>query len=172
MSKDDNPMRSIKLSQVTVNMGVGEPGEELKRAVTVLEQVTDAKPVQTKCKVKQPTWGIREGLPIGTKVTLRGAKAEKFIKEALSAKDHALKKKNFDRSGNFGFGIKEHIDLPGVKYDPKLGIRGMDVLVSLSRPGFRIKKRKLAKKKVTGKHAITKEEASAFVSQKYGVEIK
>ncbi|MEK6958205.1 MAG: 50S ribosomal protein L5 [archaeon] len=167
----ENPMKIIRVGKVTVNMGVGQTGEELKKAATILQNVTGAKPIMTECKVKQPTWGIREGLTIGTKVTLRGEKAAAFLKGAFAAKDNKIKKKSFDKTGNFGFGIKEYIDLPKAKYDPKLGIKGMDVLVTLERPGYRVKKRKLRKAKIEKGHVIKTEEAIEFVKRNFGVEV-
>lgn len=169
--KQNNPMKAVRIEKVTVNMGVGQPGDELKRAQTIMELITGTKSVQTLCKVKQPTWGIREGLPIGVKVTLRKKKAEEFLRKALKAKDNALNAKNFDVRGNFGFGIREHIDLQGVKYDPKLGIRGFDVLVTLERRGYRIKKRKTKKQIMSKHHWIKKDDAMDFVKQNFGVEI-
>lgn len=167
----ENPMKKIKIEKVTVNIGAGQTGEELNKAVKVLEMVTGAKPTRTKCKIKQPTWGLREGINIGTKVTLRGKKAESFLKGAFLARENTIKKKSFDKMGNFGFGIKEHIDLPNVKYDPKIGIRGMDVLITLERPGYRIKRRKLAKSKILHSHLINQEDAIEFVKGKFGVEV-
>ncbi|HZX34767.1 MAG TPA: 50S ribosomal protein L5 [archaeon] len=167
----ENPMRNIRIEKVTVNMGVGQTGDELKKASAILQTVTGAKPVLTKCKVKQPAWGLRLGLTIGAKVTLRGEKAEKFLREAFTAKGNKLKGKSFDRRGNFGFGIKEHIDLPKIKYDPVLGIRGMDVLVTLERPGYRVKKRKLEKVSPAKSHIIRSDEAIDFVKQRFGVEV-
>ena len=168
----NNPMRNIGIEKVTVNMGVGQPGDELKKACSILEKITNSKPVKTVCKVRQPTWGLRPGLEIGAKVTLRKDKAEQFLKNALTAKDNQLSRKNFDSQGNFGFGVKEYIDLPNVKYDPKLGIKGFDVLVAISRPGYRIKRRKIDKKKVPKKHSISQGEAIEFISKKFGVEVK
>ena len=167
-----NAMKEIRIEKVTLNMGVGEAGDELKRAASILQLVSNAKPVNCACKVKQPTWGIRIGLPIGVKTTLRGAKATDFLEKAFTAKEKKLRKKSFDKNGNFGFGIKEHIDLPHVKYDPKMGILGFDVLVTLDRRGYRVKKRKLRKGAVGKKHAVSKDEAMAFVQEKFGVEIE
>ena len=164
-------IKEIKIDKVTVNMGVGQSGEELEKAMKVLEKITGAKPVKTLCKVKQPGWGIRPGLAIGTKVTLRRVLAEKFLKEALKAKDNQLKEKSFDKQGNFGFGVKEYIDLPNIKYDPQYGIRGFDVLVSLQRAGYRVKKRKIKKQKLPVRHVINKTEAIDFVKKSFGVEI-
>lgn len=168
----ENPMRKIRVEKVTVNMGVGQTGDELNKATTILTQVTSAKPMLTKCKIKQPTWGLRPGLTIGTKVTLRGEKAEAFLKDAFSAIDNRIRKKSFDKTGNFGFGVKEYIDMPKAKYDPKLGIKGLDVLITLERPGYRIKRRKIEKRKVFHKHRISQDEAINFVKEKFGVEIE
>ena len=165
-------MRQIAVEKVTVNMGVGESGDVLEKASTIMETVTKAKPTKTVSKVKNPTWGLRLGLPIGIKVTLRGKKANEFLTAAFAAKENVVKNKNFDMNGNFGFGVAEHIDMPGVKYDPKLGIRGFDVLVTLERPGYRIKRRKLNKRKIGKNHRISKEHATGFVKEKFGVEVE
>lgn len=166
-----NGMQNIRVSKVTVNIGVGQTGEELKKAEEILKKITDSKPVQTKSKVKNPTWGIREGLPIGVKVTLRGKKAKSFLEKAFAAKDKKISKKSFDVFGNFGFGVKEYIDLPGTKYDPKLGIKGFDVLVSLEKPGYRIKRRKNKKKRIAKNHLVKKQEAVLFIEKEFGVEV-
>lgn len=169
--KRDNPMRQIGIEKVTVNMGIGQSGEELKKACSILEKITDSKPVKTVCKVKQPIWEIREGLAIGAKVTLRKDRAGQFLRNALAAKDNQLSRKNFDNQGNFGFGVKEYIDLPNVKYDPKLGIKGFDVLVTMTRPGYRIKRRKIGKKRIARKHTITQAQAIEFIKKKFEVEV-
>jgi len=167
-----NQMKTVQIEKVTLNMGAGQTGNELKKTTTILSLVSNAKPTHTLCKIKQPTWGLRPGLTIGAKVTLRGKKAEDFLKDAFIAKDNTLKRKSFDKRGNFGFGIKEYIDLPKAKYDPKLGIKGLDVLVTLERPGYRIKKRKIGKTKLPQAQIITKEEAEKFIKEKFGVEIE
>ena len=165
-------MRQIGVEKVTVNMGVGESGEVLEKASTIMETVTKAQPTKTVSKVKNPSWGLRLGLPIGIKVTLRKKKAMEFLTAAFAAKEGRVEQRNFDPNGNFGFGVKEHIDMPGVKYDPKLGIRGFDVLVTLERAGYRIKRRKLNKRKIGKKHRITKGDAVSYVKEKFGVEVE
>ena len=167
-----NAMRGIFIGKVVVNMCTGEAGEELSKAAKIMEQVTGAKTVKTKAKVKQPKWDIRPGLEIGVKTTLRGAKAEEFLRSALASRENTLPKRCFDNNGNLGFGVKEHIELPKVKYDPKLGIKGFDVLVSLERRGYRVKKRKHMMKSVGRRHVVTREEAVAFMKEKFGVEIE
>ncbi len=163
---EENTMRQVQVEKVTVNMGVGQSGDAMKKAQTILEMITEGKAVQTKCTVKQPKWEIRPGLPIGLKVVLRGEKASDFLKRAFEAKDNRLRKRSFDLQGNFGFGVHEYIDLPGVKYDPTLGIRGFDVLVTLKRPGYRVKKRKIRRKKLGKNHMLNKSEAVEFVEKR------
>ncbi len=170
--EDENRMRNIKIAKVTVNMGVGPDADAMKTGKKIIEKVTGSKAVQTKCKVRQPKWGIRPGLPIGLKVTLRNGSAEEFLKRALAAKSSQLSSRCIDNQGNFGFGIREYIDLPGVKYDPALGVRGFDVLVTLERPGYRVKRRKIQNGKVGKKHVVSKQEASEFVKTKFGVEFE
>jgi len=166
-----NPMRKLRIHSVTVNMGVGEGGERLAKAEALLEELTGQKPIRRLAKKTIQPFGIRKGLPIACKVTLRGEKAIDFLKRALEAKDRRLPEKCFDQLGNFSFGIREHIDLPGVKYDPNVGIFGMDVCVTVERPGYRVKRRKLKKTKIGRKHLVTREEAIEFVKKEFQVEV-
>jgi large subunit ribosomal protein L5 len=163
-------MHEVLIEKVVVNMGIGADPEKMKRAEKVIQLITDSKPVKTKSSKRIPDWGVRPGLDLGLKVTLRGKKAAEFLKRTLSAKDNQLKGRCFDNNGNFGFGIKEHIDLPEIKYDPKLGIIGFDVLVTLKKRGYRVKQRKVKKTRVGTKQRVSKEEAQAFVKS-LGVEI-
>lgn len=164
-----NPMRKLRIDKVTVNMGVGEGGERLAKAEALLEKLTEQKPTKTYAKSTNPTFGIRKGLPIGCKVTLRGERAEKFLERALQAIGRKIKLSSFDKYGNVSFGIREHIDLPGVKYDPAIGIYGMDVCLTIERPGFRVKRRKIRPSKVGRSHLVNREEAVEFLKNKYNV---
>ncbi len=167
-----NKMQEIGIEKVTVNMGVGANPDEMRSAQKIIERITGKKAIQTKCRVRLPKWNLRPGLPIGLKVTLRDNDAAAFLLRALSAKDNRLSSRNFDNSGNFGFGIKEYIDLPDARYDPSLGIRGFDILVTLNRPGYRIKRRKRKPAKIGKNHVIKKQEAIAFVQKKFGVVVE
>lgn len=171
MSEIENPMRALRVAKVTINMGVGAAGEELDRAQLIMEKIAGTKGIRTKAKVRLPTWDIRPGLPIGIKVTLRKQKALAFLKNALAAKENHLRANSFDNRGNFGFGIHEYIDLPGIKYDPKLGVRGLDILVSLERKGYRVSKRKNRKATVGLNHVVSKEDAWGFMQKEFGVTI-
>ena len=166
-----NSMRDIKVEKVTVNIGVGEGGERLRKAEKVIEILTEQKPVQTISKGTNRDLNIRKGMPIGCKVTLRGKKAIEFLKKALWVRDRKLPSWSFDKEGTFSFGISEHTDFEGMKYDPEIGIFGMDVNVTLKRNGFRIKKRKLRTKKIPSNHRIHSEEAMEFVRREFEAEV-
>ncbi len=167
----DNPMRRIRIEKVTVNIGVGETGERLDKAYELVQRITGQKPVKTRAKVRVPEWGIRPGLPIGVKVTLRGEKAYKLLKEKfLPAVDFKVKASSFTPRG-FGFGIKEYVWIPGVKYDPEIGMMGMDIYVTVERPGYRVERRRLKRAKVGGKHRLTKEEVMEWAQKELGVKL-
>ena len=162
-------MKNIKIEKVTINIGCGDSGEKLERAKKLLERLINKKIVVTKTHGRT-TFGMAKGRPIGVKVTLRRKDAEEFLKRALDALDFKLPENIFDKQGSFSFGIKEHIDLPGVKYDPELGIFGMDVSVTLERPGFRIKKKRIPNK-IGKSHLIKPEEARDWIVKNYNVEV-
>lgn len=169
--KAANPMREIKLDKITLNIGAGAEAENVEKAVTLLEKISGSKVVKTKAKRRIATWKIRPGLPIGAKVTLRGAKAEELLKTLLKAVGNELQKSCFVENG-FSFSVKEYIDIPGIKYDPKIGIIGLQVCVSLKRPGYRVKLRKIKQGKIAPSHLISAEDAKKFAIEKLGVKIK
>lgn len=165
-------MKDIKIEKITLNIGTGKPGPELEKAIKLLNAITGAKPVETKTKKRIPGWEIRPGLAIGCKVTLRKEKAVEVLKRLLSAVENKLNPSKFDKNGNFAFGVKEYIEIPGIKYDSSIGIIGLEAAVTLQRPGFRVKRRRLKKKKIPSKHKIAKEEAMEFVKKNFGVTLE
>ncbi|MHA1713719.1 MAG: 50S ribosomal protein L5 [Candidatus Ranarchaeia archaeon] len=170
---EKHPMRRPYISKVTVNISVGKSGEPLRRAMTILEAITGQKPVQIQAKRTIRDWGIHKKEPIACKVTLRNEIATKFLDSALDVIDRRIEETKFDAFGNFGFGINEHIllDLEGAKYDPNLGIIGMDILVSFARPGFRIRDRKLKRKKIPASHRLTPNETKTILQQQFNVQV-
>ncbi len=163
-------MDEVLIDKVVVNMGVGADPDQMKKSEKVIKEITGKTPVKTTSDKRVPDWGLRPGLVIGLKVTLRGEEAKEFLKKAFIAKENKLNKKSFDKEGNFGFGIREHIELPGIKYDPKLGIIGFDVLVTLKKRGYRVKQRKIKKTTVGRKQRVKTQEAIKFVEE-MGIEI-
>lgn len=167
----ENPMRRLKIEKVVVNCSVGASGPRLERAGKILEMLTGQKPQIRRAKKTIRGFGIHRGEPIAVKVTLRGRKAEEFLEKALKAVNNVVKASTFDEHGNFSFGIREHLDIPGTKYDPELGVIGMDVCVHITRPGYRVKWRRRARSKVGRKHRITPEEAMRFIQERFGVKV-
>ena len=164
-------MQEVLIEKIVVNMGIGADPEKMKRSEKVIQEITGKKPVKTSGNKRIPDWGVRPGVALGLKVTLRDKAAKDFLELTFKAKENVMKAKSFDKEGNFGFGIKEHIDLPGVKYDPKLGILGFDVLVTLKKRGYRVKMRRLHKEKVGRKQRVSKENAIDFIKA-MGVEVQ
>ncbi|MFX0169872.1 MAG: 50S ribosomal protein L5 [Candidatus Hodarchaeota archaeon] len=169
-AKKNNVMRKIFISKVVVNMSLGAGGEPLAKAKTVLEELTGQKPADVLAKRTNRDFGLRKGEPMGCKVTLRGAPAKDFVKRALDVKDFRIPQSAVDQAGNVSFGISEHIQIPGAKYDPNLGIFGMDVCICTERPGFRINRRRRARHKIPLRHRITPEEAMTLLSTELGVQ--
>ena len=162
-------MKEIKVEKVTLNIGTGGPGEKLEKGLKLLQKITGLKAVATTTKKRIPTWDIRPGLQIGCKVTVRGKKAEELLGRLIKANVENIVGVKFDDYGNFSFGVPEYIDIPGVAYDSTIGVIGLDVAVTLERPGYRIKRRAIMKRKIPNKHKITKEEAINFVNKKYNL---
>jgi len=168
---EENPMFKPLIAKVTVNIGVGESGERLQKAARVLEMLTGQKPSFRRAKRTIKEFGVRRGEPIAVVVTLRRARAMNFLKMVFESLGWRVKRSSFDDYGNVSIGIKEHIALPGVKYDPELGIFGMDVAITLERPGFRVMRRRCKRSTVPRRHRISKEEAIAFFEHVLGVKV-
>jgi len=164
-----NTMKQISLEKVVINIGVGKSGEPLERAKNGLEELTSRKPTPCGAKNNVRDFGIHKGEPIGAKVTLRNTHALEFAKRIIQAKNNQLRKSSFDNYGNISIGISEHIDIPGAKYNPDIGIFGMNVCISLSRPGYRILN-KSNPRKLGKNHRISKDEAIEFFKN-LGVEM-
>ena len=165
-----NPMREVIVDKVVINMGIGESGERHKKAMELIESIVNQKPTATYAKKTIRNFGIRKGEAIGVKVTLRGEKAINFLKNALSVKEFKLNSRQIG-NGEFSFGIQEHIDLPGVDYDPDIGIFGLQVSCILKRRGYRVAKRKRARRKVGKSHRVTKEDTIEFLKS-LGVKVE
>lgn len=172
MAEKENVMKTLVIDKVTANIGVGNAGESLENAKTLLERLSGKKAVATKAKTRNPVWKIKKGDEIGAKVTIRGASAIQFLKNSLVARGRPLSARCFDSSGNFAFGVGEYIDFPGAKYDPKIGIIGYDVAVTMKRKGgMRVALRRRAKANVGHAHKITRDETMGFAKDVLGANI-
>lgn len=164
-------MRMIKVEKAVINMGVGEGGEKLIRAEKVMEMLTHRKSVRTISRTTNKDLGLREGMPIGCKVTLRGKEAEEFITKAFWVKENRIADYSFDKEGNFSFGVNDYTDFDGMRYDPQIGIFGLDVSVTLARKGKRIAIRRRQSRKLPQKQRITQEEGKNFAKNKFKIEV-
>ena len=163
-------MREPRVEKVVVHMAVGEGGRELANAEEILAEIAGQEPVRTVAKNTVGEFGVREGDPIGAKVTLRGDLAEEFLETALPLVE--LGRSQFDQVGNVSFGIEEHTDFPSQDYDPNVGIYGLDVTVNLVRPGYRVRKRDKVSRAIPKGHRLTVEDAIAYLESNYDVEVQ
>jgi large subunit ribosomal protein L5 len=169
--KLENAMKKISVAKVVLNMGVGKSGEPIERAKRALQQIAGQKPSPRNARATQRDWGVHKGEPIGVAVTVRKESAIALIKRLLTAKGNQINASSFDDFGNISFGIKEHIDIAGVKYDPDIGILGLNISISLARPGFNIRFRSKHKASVGRNHRIAAQEAKEFLTREFGVQV-
>lgn len=166
-----NPLRIVRIEKVTLNIATGKSGEPLEKAKKVLNQLTTKTPATKRAKKAIKDFGVRKGEPIAAVVTLRGKDAGDFLRRALDAVSNKVNESSFDNYGNFSFGIKEHIEIPGTRYIPELGIFGATIHVTLGRPGYRIRSRVIRPAKIGNRHYVSHEEAIKFMQSNYGTTV-
>ena len=167
-----NPMKSIKIEKITLNIGAGKDQARLEKGIVLLNSIANATPIKTVTNKRVQEWGLRPGLPIGCKLSLRKNMAASLLPRLLEAVDSKLRQRQFDGNGNIAFGIHEYIEIPGIKYDPKRGIMGLEVCVTLERPGYRIKRRRLMTRKIPQAHRISKQEAIDFMISNFRIKLE
>ena len=167
-----NTMRRITVGKVVVNIGLGKSGEAIERGKRVLQQVTGQTPTQTRAKRSVRDFGIHKGEPIGVMVTVRGDETGPLIEKLLAAREKKLRESSFDSRGSVSFGIREHIEIPGIRYDPAIGILGMNVSVLLERPGFAVGRRNRRTSRVGRAHQVSRDEAMQYFRENFGVTIQ
>jgi large subunit ribosomal protein L5 len=169
--QQQHDMKRINVHKVVINIGVGRSGEPIDKAKNALFELTNQRPAVRGAKKTVRDFGIHKGEPIGVVVTLRREPAIEFLRRVIAAKKNVLRASSFDNYGNISIGIHEHIDIPGTKYNPDIGIFGMDVNIVLNRPGYRIARKSRRSAKIGKTHRINREDAIEFFKEEYGVEI-
>ncbi len=171
MEASTNVMRVPRIEKVVVNIGVGEAGEKLIKAERVLEMVTKAKPSRTLTRTVNRDWGLREGMPVGCRVTLRGEAADDFLKRAFDIRAFKMPEYAWDSAGHLNFGVPDYTEFEGLRYDPEIGIFGMDVAVVIARAGARVRHRRLGKGRIPPNHRVERGESQEFMKNKFGLEV-
>jgi len=162
-----NPMKDIKLEKVILN--IGGVADKLDKGVILLEAISGKKAVKVKATKRIPTWNVRPGLEVGTKVTLRGEDALNMIKKLLPAIDNTLKEKQI-QPNCFSFGIHEYIEIPGVEYIREVGIMGFEVTVVFTRAGKSVEKKKVKRGK-SRRLTVSPVEIETYLITKFNTEI-
>ncbi|MEM0149575.1 MAG: 50S ribosomal protein L5 [Candidatus Micrarchaeaceae archaeon] len=164
-------MKEIYISKVVINIGTSSDSNQHDNAVKILQAITQAKPADEISKKRNPAFKVSKGQKIGAFVTLRGDKAHAILKKLFDAVDSRVKESNIS-TNSVNFGIKEYIDINGIKYDPKIGMLGMNVNVAFSRPGMRVMLRKAMRSKVPARHSIIgKDEIKDYIKKAFNVEV-
>jgi large subunit ribosomal protein L5 len=171
--KTDNPMRKIKIAKLTLNVGAGKDQNLLDKGMKLIKHITGMDAVKTITTKRLQAWGLRPGLPIGCKLTIRDqAKINNLIERLLEAKDNQLSQRQFDNNGNVAFGIQEYVDIGATDYNPEIGMMGLEVCITLQRPGTRIRDRRIKSKKIPQRHRIAKEDSINFMKENFKIQIK
>jgi len=166
-----NPMLDMRINKVVINIGTGGDEQMHGNAKRLIETITGKKPADEISKTRNPAFKITKGQKIGAFVTVRGADADALIKRLFDAVDNKLKP-NAVTNNSISFGIPEYIDISGVKYDPKVGMLGMNVNVSFMRRGLRVSLRKRSNSKIPVRHRrIPRDEIINYIKERFSVEV-
>ncbi|MGC9037209.1 MAG: 50S ribosomal protein L5 [Candidatus Micrarchaeia archaeon] len=167
-----NPMQSIRLEKVTLNIGIGASEDKYDGAKEILQRLTGHVPAPAKSKSRRPEFGIKKGQIIGAFVTVRHAEARKIFEKALDAVDFTLSR-NAISNNSVNFGVNEYIYFSGMKYDPKIGMLGLNVNATFARPGMRVERKKIKRGKVPRRHKmISNEELEEYLAKEFKVKFK
>ena len=169
MKSSNNPMRDIKINKLVINIGTGSDEQLQNNAKKLIELITGRKPASAISKKRIPTFKITKGQKIGAFVTIRGEEARPLLVRLFDAVDNKIKE-NSITDNTLNFGIREYIDISGVKYDPKIGMLGMHVNLSFKRDGLRTESRKRRASYVPLKHrGIPVQEIRDYIQKEFNV---
>ncbi|MEI6731201.1 MAG: 50S ribosomal protein L5 [archaeon] len=167
LKSEGHIMRHIKIEKVVLSSGA--TGDNLVKANKLLGIISGAKAQIVASQKRIPDFGVSPGMEVGTSVTLRGAHAIELLKRLLGAIDNQLKVRQVSEN-HFSFGIKEYIDIPGLKYQRDIGIRGLNVTVVFQRPGFRVKLKKIKTGAVPRRQYVHKDEIIKYMGEHFSTQ--
>ncbi|MCL5680249.1 MAG: 50S ribosomal protein L5 [Candidatus Marsarchaeota archaeon] len=171
-SKNENPMRLIRINKLVINIGTGNDDKLQANAKKLLQQISSFKPADSISTKRIPQFKISKGAKIGAFVTVRSASAKALAKRLFDAVGDKVPERSI-QDNTVNFGIKEYIDITGIKYDPVIGMLGMNVNVSFKRPGLRTELKKRANGVVKRTHRrISKEELKSYLEKEFGVTVE
>lgn len=166
---DQNVMRSIRINKVVINIGTGSDENLQGGARRLIELITSRKAANEISRTRNPAFKIAKGQKIGAFVTVRGDEAKALLKRLFDATDNKVKPESVT-ANSISFGIPEYIDISGVKYDPKIGMLGMNVNVSFKRSGLRVVQRKGKRGSIPSSHrAIPRAEILEYIKKEFNV---
>ncbi|MGC2289617.1 MAG: 50S ribosomal protein L5 [Thermoplasmata archaeon] len=166
---EGNRWRQLRIVKIVINIGVGESGERRAKAERVLNMLAKQKPVATRSHSTNRDFGIREGQEIGAKVTLRREAATDFLRRAFEARDNQIDPDSIDADGNLSFGIRDYTDFTGMKYDPGIGIFGLNISVEIGRAGWRVRDRRTKPSTLPSHVRVSSDETRKFLVGQFGV---
>jgi ribosomal protein L5 len=166
-----NPMTNIYLDKVVLNIGIGSDDNKITNAKLLLKKLASNEAAATLSKKRDPSLKIRKNQIIGAMVTVRGKPAEDILIKTLDANDNLIKNSSITVN-SLNFGVKEYIDVTGIKYDSKIGMLGFNVNASFARKGKRVQTRKKKNAMVGRKHnLISREDLLEYLKSKFNVRI-
>jgi large subunit ribosomal protein L5 len=166
---ETNPMRAITINKVVLNIGTGHDDNMQANAKRLLNMISGRDSADEISKRRNPAFKITKGQKIGAFVTLRGKLGRDVLKRLLEAVDNRVKP-NAITKNSMSFGIREYIDVSGLKYDPKIGMMGLNVNVSFRRRGQRVALRKRQRSEVPPKHRdIAPEEITDYMTKEFSI---
>jgi len=166
VEKEKNIMDNIFLEKVVLNCGA--TAEKLEKSVKLLSILTNRKINEIESIKRIPTLGVRPGLKTGAMVTIRGKEKIEILKRLFGAVNNKIRKKQI-QDNHFSFGIKEYLEIPNMEYQRDIGIIGLDVTVTFSKPGKRVKFKKIKKGKWPTKKKVDAKDIIEFLENKLGV---
>jgi large subunit ribosomal protein L5 len=166
---ETNPMRAISINKVVLNIGTGHDDNVQVNAKRLLNLISGREAADEISKRRNPAFKITKGQKIGAFVTLRGQLGRDVLKRLLEAVDNKVKPNAITRN-SMSFGIREYIDISGLKYDPKIGMMGLNINVSFRRKGIRVSLRKRQRSEVPPSHRnIEAEEITEYMTREFKI---